>query len=477
VIEGIVQKNEDKPVVKAEMVVFELTIKMQNYLQEVGLPSEDIFSDASERKKLLSNFKLIVDEIDPEIKQVSFYLSKFFGAAIMGLFDASLNYLWDAIIENLRNKVIKFDVSYFFDTLQNIHVKVESKNEDGLKKISDQHLMDGCLNIGLISDVVYQKMTLIQFMRNHASAAHPNINEITGFNLVDWLDFCNREIFCKEFPTSVATQRRFLQNVKKNHTIDENDVGFLENSLEALKTENVDALLKGLFNIYVDSETATITKDNIVKLIKPIWLKSSDNPKNQIGMSYANYSANLDKDKQKLTKHFLEYVGGLSYLTEDAKIIEIGNAVQVLNNTHNAVNNFYNEPSAIKSLSKYIPTTGEVPPQIRKEYVKTIVSCKIGNGAGHSNEAEPYYIELIDRFQTEDIKTFCNLVKDDNILAKLMAFPICRNSFHFIAQRLKGKAIGQVSECLDVIIINKEAPHKLPQYAKFTESLARLNRS
>ncbi|NES06504.1 MAG: hypothetical protein F6K22_29025 [Okeania sp. SIO2F4] len=38
----------------------------------------------------------------------------------------------------------------------------------------------------------------IRDMRNHASAAHPNHNEITGLQLASWLETCIQEVIGKE---------------------------------------------------------------------------------------------------------------------------------------------------------------------------------------------------------------------------------------------------------------------------------------
>ncbi len=57
-------------------------------------------------------------------------------------------------------------------------------------------------------------------MRNWASAAHPNNSEITGLQLVSWLETCIKEVIT--LPISNVTIRiklQFLQGVKKNTTI------------------------------------------------------------------------------------------------------------------------------------------------------------------------------------------------------------------------------------------------------------------
>ena len=46
----------------------------------------------------------------------------------------------------------------------------------------------------MISDIGYRLLDNIKFMRNWASAAHPNQNELTGLQLIEWLETCIREV-------------------------------------------------------------------------------------------------------------------------------------------------------------------------------------------------------------------------------------------------------------------------------------------
>ncbi len=59
----------------------------------------------------------------------------------------------------------------------------------------DQELIDGAKKIELISDIGYAQLDLIRFMRNYASAAHPNQNELRATQLIDWIETSIKKLF------------------------------------------------------------------------------------------------------------------------------------------------------------------------------------------------------------------------------------------------------------------------------------------
>lgn len=61
-----------------------------------------------------------------------------------------------------------------------------SSAED-LARVQDADLLRACREIGLLSDVGFTQVDLIRYMRNHASAAHPNQVQITALQLAGWL--------------------------------------------------------------------------------------------------------------------------------------------------------------------------------------------------------------------------------------------------------------------------------------------------
>lgn len=67
-----------------------------------SLPTEGIFVDVSQRLNVFKNLESVLVQITESEKNQSIYLSKFIASVASGLFDASLNYLWDETILQTR---------------------------------------------------------------------------------------------------------------------------------------------------------------------------------------------------------------------------------------------------------------------------------------------------------------------------------------------------------------------------------------
>src|ERR1700710_295417 len=83
-------------------------------LAAVGLPS-DVLADVAQRGLLLASVPGAVAELDEAALARGAYVSKLIAAAAVGLFDAALNYLWDATVGELRRRVAAYDLAYFFE--------------------------------------------------------------------------------------------------------------------------------------------------------------------------------------------------------------------------------------------------------------------------------------------------------------------------------------------------------------------------
>src|ERR1035438_6374867 len=90
---------------------------LTRYLEDLGLPADNVLVKVSERRKVLANVPAITDDLPDAQRDKSLYISKFIAACAAGLFDAALNFLWNEVVTNLRRKVAAFDLAYFFDSL------------------------------------------------------------------------------------------------------------------------------------------------------------------------------------------------------------------------------------------------------------------------------------------------------------------------------------------------------------------------
>lgn len=434
----LISANAETEIVEKESLlsttVGDYQKNLSDFLSFLKLPSEKILVDYKERKKVIINIPDIVGNIDECIRENSYYISKFIAASGAGLFDAALNYIWDETITSLRKKIGLFDLEYFKSTLPE-DKKKKVNTIDDLKHIDDNDVVSGCSDIGILSEIGYKHINYIRDMRNWVSAAHPNQVELTGLNICAWLEICIREVIGKE-PSKPAIQTQQLLTNLRNNVYTKNDVGAIKQALLTTPTEFIISLFTTLFGMFCDPKGKVEVKNNIRLIAKDIWTLLPEQNRKETGIKYAQWSVNGDLPRKTAAREFLEAVEGLSYLTEDVVSVELTDALRLLHNTHNSFYNFYNEPPFARLIKKYIPDNGAVPDAVRRNYVRTLLLCKMGNCFGVSVLAEPVYDELISKFTDKEITETLFLFRDLFVIAEL-SYEKCQINMRSILELLK----------------------------------------
>src|SRR5207253_2798326 len=107
----------------------------------------------------------------------------------------------------------------------------------------------GAKEIGLISALGFRHLDYIRYMRNWASAAHPNQNEISGLQLIGWLETCVKEVISLPLSQIVVDIRKLLSNIKTN-SISEAEGREIGAFFLSLTQDQANNLASGFFGIY-----------------------------------------------------------------------------------------------------------------------------------------------------------------------------------------------------------------------------------
>ena len=233
---------------------------IQELIKNIGLPSGNLFVPVMEREKLVNNLRSVISQLPSSARNRSYYISKMVAAATVGLFDAAINYMWDELIGELRTRVANFDLNYFFDIAagDNSSLRKQLKTEDDLSNIDDARLLRASRKIGLLTDVGFARLDHIRFMRNHASAAHPNQNSLSGFELIEFLETCIREVINQPIDNVAVDTGKLLANIKINTL----DVAYADKEaafFEQLPPDRAGALGDGLFGLYTAPDRSTLS--------------------------------------------------------------------------------------------------------------------------------------------------------------------------------------------------------------------------
>ena len=349
----------------------------------------------------------------------SIYVSKLIAAAAAGLFDAALNYLWNETVSELRRRVSNYDLAYFYEiAVPSPDRRKHLSSIDDLVNVDDVDLLRAALQIGLISTTGHAQLDHIRFMRNYASAAHPNQVELTGLQLASWLETCIREVITLPYDTITAETKRLLSNIKTDR-IDPSDVVGITAFFVDLPPARADALAAGLFGLYVDPSRSPVVADNVRLLWDDLWPFVGEEARQGFGLRYGRYVASADIDQAKAARELLDLAGGVAYIPEKERAVEVDAALDALLAAHKGWNNFNTEPSPARAVATLIGERGEIPGAVEQKYLRVLVDVFLGNNFGVSWAAQSVYADLLERLSSSQAGLALRAFTDPTISVKL----------------------------------------------------------
>ncbi|WP_341304275.1 hypothetical protein [Pseudomonas sp. TMP25] len=450
------------------------TTKFEEYLAYLGLPTENIIAALPERQIIENNLPAFIESLPAEVKRDARYLSKFVAGAAIGLFDASLNYVWNEVVLNLREKVVLYGLDMFFDAAVGGGRRELYSTEEDLSGLKDNTLINTCRKLELISDIVYTKLNHILTMRNDIGASHPNSYSINAFELLGWLQTCVQDILNDKPSASAIQIKSFIENLKKSTAVlDEATIKSMERPLNELSLQNTDNLLNSIFGIYTADATSNIVRKNISLFAPHIWNKSSDNVKYKLGISIDGYKNNLHNEKHTLGVEFFTFCDGNRYQSLDSKIISLDGHADDLLEARYAWDNFYNEPPHMRKILSFLKTESDIPVERIQKLIKIVLICRIGKGIpynlGVSSAGKPLY------------DMFLGMLGDQNIINVLIAMhsnevrvnldnKYCQAHMASVLNILKANARSErIQEILDFLIANEAILHKVHNDKRYKE--------
>lgn len=449
------------------------------YLAAYGLPTDNIIANNEQRQIVGANLPAFLQTLPLEERGSARYLSKFVGAAAIGLFDAALNYIWNEVVLNLRGRAVVYGVDLFFDAAVGGKNRESYKDERDLDGLKDIVLLDTCLKLELISEIVYRKLDHILTMRNEVAASHPNVESIGGFELLGWLQVCVSEVLQDRPSESAIRIKALVDNVKSLDTIvDAGTVTRIEGEMKNLSLTHVQSLLVSVFGMFCSPDSSQVLRANIAKLAPAIWACADDEVKYRIGMIIDGYRTNLQQDRLDRGVEFLGIVGGKAYESLPARIVALDSLAQSLSDTHDEWDNFYNEPPIMREILGYVRDSTDIPREVLPKLTRAVIRCRLGRGLSYREGVSPSGLPLYDQF--------LGMLDDDGILECIKALykpdinsklgnSICQTHLKEILATLRAIAIGdRLKDILDYLAKDVTKAQKANLYKEFKELCAPL---
>lgn len=444
-------------------------------LAHSGLPTDGILVGLEERHALMESSGFALRRLPAEKRGQATYISKMIIAGSVGLFDAALNYLWDETVLELRKRVVNFDLQYFYEVAEkNDNKRKELKGEEDLPKLDDQKLLSGCREIGLISDIGFQELDLIRYMRNWASAAHPNQAELDGLQLANWLGTCIKHAITLPYDHITAQVKKLLVKVKEKR-LDDSAIKEITTFFVNLPPVQADPLASGFFGRYTTLTTGPETLDNIRRLWPELWQQVSEETRYNFGFRLGRFRANGDQEQAELARQLIDLAEGATYLPSEERAWELDGALDDLIDAHNGWSNFYTEPPIARRLQELVGQHGDVPEALSRKYVLGIIEAFLSNGNGIAINADPIYRDLIARFNPQQASLALRAFTDPTIVSKLQQ-KLPQEQWNELLGLIESKLTGRRDrDLLDTVENHAGKPHQLGKDPEIKLQLKRFN--
>lgn len=362
-----------------------------------------------------------INRIPPELRNE--LILRMCIATSVGLFDGAINYVWNAVIITLRNKINYFGLSLVGEILNK-----KDFDEKKLKELKDIELLELSYKLELLSEEGYYFLNQCRDIRNNFSVAHPSIANIDDRELITFISRCCKYGITEDYKRKGIEIEELIKYLEIPN-LDEEQVDTIVTYFENTFEEQRQLFIPMLYSKYCDPNSTQVVRNNCLTIC--LKLNSFFNEKiiSTILERHREYSI-IDKEKGKASTLFFEKMNMIKYLSENEKHSIYKNACKNLFNAHNGWDNFYNEiPFAQRLLD--ISNDVKRPETIMEEYVYCIILCYVGNPYGVSEGAVEYYKSMIQNFSPKEIDYLLNIYFNKSLLQdRISLHSHCRKRYY-----------------------------------------------
>lgn len=318
-------------------------------------------------------------------------------AVSTGLFDGAMNYIWNAAILHLRDKIRVFGLPVV------AQIRQSDFEEKHLLELQDSRLLELSLKLNIIDEDGFFFLDQCRDVRNNFSAAHPTLGKVNDREFTTFLNRCVRYALADSASPKGVDIGAFISAIK-GARFNNNQRGIWVQRLAETHDAQRQMLVAMAHGIYCDPNTPEQARLNSLDICSNLIGIFTASIKSELINTHTEYVAKGYQDKHAASLQFFEKLGLLGLLNESEQHHIFSRAVERLWNVHNGMNNFYNEPAFAERLLE-LSMQGAIPETVQEEYVQTVACCRVGNGYGVSNAAVKYYDQMVQSFSPREITT------------------------------------------------------------------------
>lgn len=423
--------------IRLPAIIKETSSALDALTKALGVP-RDILASDDEIEAAWKNLPRIFKKIPPEL--ITLELALMCVAVASGLFDSAINYVWNASIIEMREKVKRFGLSVVRQVIGDSNF-----DEKTLIDMKDAELIGLCLKLNLITEDGYFFLDHCRDIRNNFSAAHPAVGKIDDNEFIAFVNRCAKYALGNEQnPVGVDVQD-FISAIKGAKFNEEQRDEWVKRLKETHEAQR-ELLFGTLHGIYCDPESPEETRLNALSISIEFVSGFTPTTKSTLIDRHQDYKAKGDSKRHERSQRYFEKLGILGLLSDSERHALISLACKKLFSVHQSFDNFYNEPAFAERLNQ-ITSQGVIPETVKDELVTTVITCAVGNPYGISRAAYPDYQKMIQRFSSPEIVIMMNLPKTRTVVGqRIRDYNKCTEAFKRIVLLIDNKSVPTTVE-------------------------------
>lgn len=356
-------------------------------------------------------------------------------ATANGLFDASINYIWNQTISALRQKILVFGLDVIKQLLQ------KEYDEEKINELKDAELLDLCHSLSIISEEGFFLLDQCRDIRNNFSAAHPKVGNIDDTELIGFINRCVKYALSGDNDLVGINLNEFITTIKRQRCSSEQINEWVDRIKSTFEAQR-NLIFKTLIGVYVDPASSEESRLNVLKIAKALSnILTARNISDFIDR-YSDYKAKGLDQKVSGAQDWFEKLGLLSELHTSEQHSIISSACRKLMGVHLAWDNFYNEPPFAERLLE-ISKQMAIPKSAQEEYVATVLTCAVGNEYGISRNAIEYYNKMIQNFSSKEIDFMFSALTNKNyqLYNRVKSYPTCKKRYNNLFKLIQKESV------------------------------------
>lgn len=359
----------------------------------------------------LGSFPVLVDEERALLKKASELSSGYPEYALLAI--------WNAAVSNLKRRVESYGVDLWISVVQEESGRKKyDKNGDSLSErwegVDDLVLISGSTKLGLLNKKAGKSLEMINWMRNHTSAAHETADSVETTDVFALALLLQQNLFIVPLPDPGHSVSALFDPIK-NSSLTVDTVVLLKDEIAALRTQDVRICFGFLLDILCLDQEPGIS--NATELFSSVWVRATEDLRTTAGMKYHSLTFDTDPATQtqsKVSKNrlldILVQVDGIKYIPEASRAQIYRYAAKKLSEAKDGAYGWRNEEVAAKTLAQFGP---HVPSVAFEDVYQEILAVWFGNYWGHSSCSsilEPFMRDLT----IDQINRIASMFKENN---------------------------------------------------------------